>query len=122
MGILKKILSFCLVLPIASALVNYGSRAESQCIGTFIIAHEDDLNNINFLGIEGPRRAYPNIGRGFPAIRTHTITYIEVQGNCCWEIYPSPMFRGEKQVIFPGGDATYPDFQPVSVKKVECTY
>ena len=94
--------------------------SESHCTGSLTIAHEDESQNVGYLNLEGRRTHYPNIRRGFPIIRSRTISHVELSGNCCWELYSHHKFRGHKQTVFPGEDLTYPDFQPISLRKLEC--
>ena len=84
------------------------------------IAHEDEQRNIQYLSLNGHRTHFSNIKRGFHILRRNTISYVKVFGNCCWELYPHRKFRGEKQIASPGGDIMYPDFQPISIKKLDC--
>ena len=108
------------LFPGASATFSSLSSSESHCIGALNIAHENDLEQVGYLSLEGYRSHYPNIQRGFPLIRRTTISYVEIIGNCCWELYIDKKFKGEKQVITPGGNIIYPDFQPLSIKRLEC--
>ena len=94
--------------------------SEAQCRGSMTIAHEDESQNVNYISLEGHRKRYPDIRRGFPIIRTRTISHIELSGNCCWELYSHHRIRGHKQTLFPGEDLVYPDFQPISLKRLEC--
>ena len=96
-------------------------EAESRCVSSLTIAHRDDEWNVQILRLRGYRDAYRNIKRGFPIMKTNIVFYIEVLGNCCWEIYAKRKFRGDKQTIFPGESQVLPDFQPVSIKRLECT-
>ena len=116
------ILTFLIVLPISSALVTYSINSDHTCIGSLVISYEDEEANIDILTLEGPRNAYSNLRRGFPVMRSHSISHIETFGNCCWKIYPERQFEGEAQIIFPGSGTIYVDFQPVSIKKLECAY
>ena len=104
----------------ASASMTSAITGHSDCMGSLNIAHEDELRNLNYLTLEGFRTSYPNLRRGFPVIRRNVISHLEVLGSCCWELYPERMFKGEKQFVFPGGSKIFPDFQPVSIKKMEC--
>ena len=106
--------------PGAFALVSNSIDSESHCMGSLTIAHEDDFRNVNYLNLEGHRTDYPNLKRGFPIVRRNAISHIEIIGNCCWELYEGRKYRGQKQILSPGGNLIYPDFQPVSIKKMEC--
>ena len=121
MDITKIIIFICIAIPTqTTALIAQSSSSEIRCNGHLRIAHEDEDRNVNFITLEGPRTAYRNIRRGFPAIRNNIINYIDTFGECCWEIYSNRAFRGDKHVIYPSGDLVYADFQPVSIKKVDC--
>ena len=108
------------VFPAASAMVLNSISSGSSCIGSLKIAHEDELRNVGYIRLEGNRSSYPNIKRGYPIIRRNTISNVEIFGNCCWELYLDRKFKGEKQHISPGGSEIYPDFQPLSIKRLEC--
>ena len=107
--------------PVASALVSNSIIPESHCIGSLTISHEDSFSNIGHIALDGSYRGnYPNLKRGFPVLRRNAISHIEIFGNCCWKIYIDRKFKGENITIFPGRNAIYPEFQPVSIKKLEC--
>ena len=76
--------------------------------------------NVRELSLGGYRKAYPNIKRGFRFLRRNIVTEYEVTGDCCWELYEKKKFGGQKQVVFPGANQNYPDFKPVSLKKLGC--
>ena len=115
------IVLICIIFPTQSlGLISRGSSSEIICNGSIRIAHEDADANINHITLEGTRALYPNIRRGFPSIRSNVISQIDIFGECCWEIYPRRKFAGEKHVIYPTGDVIYTEFQPVSIKKVDC--
>ena len=118
----KMMLATYIFLPIATAMVTNTFEAKSNCAGSLLLAYEDQQKNLDVLSLEGHRSSYPNIRRGFPEIRQNTVAYIEVFGDCCWAIYAEREFGGEKQLIYPGGGEVYIDFQPISMKKIECPY
>ena len=91
-----------------------------QCVGSLTMTHMDEYMKIQDLTLEGSRESYPNLRRRFPFMRQNTVILLEVIGNCCWELNEKRNFRGEKQLIYPGGNLIYPDFQPVSIKKLVC--
>ena len=115
-----------LLLPLFSptvlGMVAYGTDSDSSCRGSLVLGYEDDQFNLNFLSLRGSRNAYRSLKRGFPHNRRHTISTIEVHGNCCWEIYSKRGFEGEHQVVYPEEGLIYTDFQPGSIRKVECPY
>ena len=115
-----KFLTIVALVPLTAALVSNSFHSESHCIGSLLIGHEDDVGNIHYLSVEGYRTSYPNLMRGYPVLRRNTISTIEIVGNCCWKIYPDRNLRGEEHVIFPGENILYTDFQPLSVRKLEC--
>ena len=121
MILIPKFLNLFLIGCGVSAFVTSSKNSESQCIGSLTIAHEDVLRNVKYISLKGHRKIYPNVRKGHPALRRNIISHVEVIGNCCWELYPKRKFRGKKQSIFPTGDLTFPDFQPVSIRKGECT-
>ena len=104
--------------PLTYGKVAYGVTPTTHCTGSITIAYEDEENNVATLHLEGKRKRYPNIRIGFPVINKTDITYIEVSGECCWQIYSKRIFRGETQTVYPTEDHFYPDFQPVSLKRV----
>ena len=83
--------------------------------------HRDDQMNMGKLNLRGYRDNYGNIKRGFPVMKRNTVNHVEVLGNCCWELYERRQFRGNKEIISPGGNTVFPSFQPVSLKRIECT-
>ena len=118
----KMMLATYMFLPIATAMVTNTFEAKSNCDGFLLLAYEDQQKNIDVLSLEGHRSSYPNIRRGFPEIKENTVAYIEVFGDCCWAIFAEREFGGEKQLFYPGGGEVYIDFQPISMKKIECPY
>ena len=111
-----------LVYSSALGMVSYGIDSESRCIGSLVIGHEDDYGNINFLRLEGIRNGYQNIKRGYPHIRQNTISTLEVYGDCCWKIYSERRFEGDYRILYPGEEVISTDFQPGSIRKIECGY
>ena len=103
-----------------SATITSSRMSESHCIGSLTIGHEYEDRNVKYINLQGVRTQYPNLRRGFPIVRTQIISHVEVVGNCCWEPYPDRMFKGSRQSIFPGGGWIHPNFQVVSIKKMEC--
>ena len=101
-------------------LISRSSSSETNCNGQLLIAYEDMIGNINYVTLEGPRSQYPNIRKGYPVIRANIVSHFDIFGDCCWEIFPTRRFRGDKHVIYPSGDLLYTDFQPMSIKKVDC--
>ena len=122
MDYLKRMLCIIVVLPISSAFVTYATDNDLSCIGSMDISYEDEEGNIDILTLQGQRTSYPNLRRGFPVMRLNSISHINVGGNCCWKIYPERLFDGEPQFIFPGSGTVYVDFQPISIKKLECPF
>ena len=121
------VLGICIILLIpsslASALVAKGvSSSDLYCHGTLTIAYEDADGNLDSLTLEGNRLGYPDLKRGHPVMRKHTISYVEVSGDCCWGLYPQILFRGEDEIAFPGEGILYTNFQPLSIKKMECPF
>ena len=105
----------------------FGVEAEYSCVGTLTIKHanENDVSNVqklNLSPIGGRKRngRYPKIKKGFSILKKNVVTMLIRNGNCCWEIYEKPYFRGEKQYL--SHDVNFPDIQPESLKKVECRY
>ena len=101
-------------------LISRSSSSETNCNGQLLIAYEDMIGNINYVTLEGPRSQYPNIRKGYPVIRANIVSHFDIFGDCCWEIFPTRRFRGDKHVIYPSGDVLYTDFQPISIRKVDC--
>ena len=91
-----------------------------RCIGTLKIVHEDTEGQWDNFDLDGYKSYYPNIKRGFQYLRTNHIVQLEVFGDCCWNIYSKPRKNGERQILLPEGNVVYPDFQPVSVHRLEC--
>lgn len=59
----------------------------------------------------------PNIGRRFES--AFRIFQVRNVGDCCYELYERPKFRGERRVVGPNYDGE-PELRVMSVKKVEC--
>ena len=111
---------FCFVLSNVSPKFTYGKASRSQCFGSLLITYEDDQNIFQDITLRDYRIAYPNIKVGFPSVRYSFIASLETFGDCCWKIYSKRKFKGEMQVIYPTEDLFYADFQPISIKKVNC--
>ena len=115
---------FSITLSLTSGSINYGATANYHCIGSLVVAYKNGQKQFNVITLNGrhnitPYR-YPNIRRGFPAIRNRDIYYLKAFGDCCWELYSEKRFNGELQILYPSDDAHYPDFQPTSIMKSEC--
>ena len=98
-------------------------QAETKCVGSLTIEHEDDEYNIGRIDLDGPRTKYPNLRHGFPILRRTTVSKLTLIGNCCWEIYERSQLKGEKEIIHKEvtQEGTFiPNFQPVSIKRTEC--
>jgi len=100
-------------------------KAASTCYGTLTIKHADEndisrVKELNLSPIGGHKRdgAYPKIKKGFSILKKNIVIKLIRNGDCCWEIYEKPYFRGEKQYL--GHSENYPDIQPESLKKVDC--
>lgn len=88
-------------------------------------ANENDLGSYQALQISsfGGRSkdgAYQNIKRGFSILKINIIIQMTTMGNCCWETYDKPKFKGETQYLHYGEH--FPEIQPISIKRVECRY
>lgn len=97
------------------------NREETQCLGFITISHIDDYDYEKSLELGGYRNGYLNLKRGFPILRRNYVVRLETFGDCCWEIYSERKFSGDKQVLWPGG-FTNPDFQPASIRRMECNF
>ena len=117
---LQIMMVIAIIFPVARASFINNIESEARCIGSLIIGHEDEDWNINYLRIEGYPHRYRNIRRRFPVIRANVVSTIEIIGNCCWELYSGLSFKGERQTIFPTGEEISVDFQPFSIKRLEC--
>ena len=117
---LELMMIITIIYPITRASFTNNIESDAHCIGSLIIGHEDEDWNINYLRIEGYPHRYRNIRRRFPIIRANVVSTIEVIGNCCWELYAGLSFKGERQTIFPTGEEIFVDFQPFSIKRLEC--
>jgi len=93
----------------------------TECFGQLEIVHanKNSLFNIDSFNLDGKRKNYPNIARGFPIFKRNIIIHVE-SNECCWELYGKRNFKGQKQIIFPGS-RVYPEFRPASIKKVLCS-
>ena len=115
------ILIIVVLIPLMSAKVTYGVSPKLNCNGSISIGYEDYDGNVATTTLRGSRRKYPNIKVRFPVLRDCIISYIEVLGDCCWQVYSKRKFNGETQIMYPIEDAFYISFQPVSVERMkEC--
>ena len=96
-----------------------------SCVGSLKIVHANkrNLGNLRDLllsgnGGRGKEGAYPNIKRGFPIMKKDIVIYMEMLGDCCWELYDKREFEGKKQYI--QYYQTFPEIQPASVKRISC--
>ena len=106
-----------------NSLVSVAADAETKCIGSLTVKHEDDEYNIGSIVLDGPRLQYPNLRLGFPVLRRTTVSELTLSGNCCWEIYERSKLKGQKEIIHKEvtTEGTFiPNFQPVSIKRTEC--
>lgn len=108
-------------LKIEERVFSGAISGQSNCVGSLTITHRDDQLNFRHLNLGGYRNSYLNIQRGFPSMKRNIVIHFEVIGNCCWELYAKRRFKGGKQVVYPGGNPIFPDFKPVSLKRLECT-
>ena len=117
-------IGICVILFVpsclASALVAKGVGADLHCQGSLTIAYEDSDGNIDTLQLVS--HGSKDLKRRHPVMKKNTISYVEVSGDCCWGLYPSILFRGEGQIAFPGEGILYADFQPFSIRRMECPY
>ena len=97
------------------------------CKGHLNILHadENDLGNFQTLQLSsfGGRSkdgAYQNIKRGFSILKINIIIQMTAIGDCCWETYGKPKFKGETQYLHYGEH--FPEIQPISIKRVDCRY
>ena len=100
-------------------------EAAYTCHGTLTIKHanENDISRVKELRLSpiGGRKkdgAYPKIKKGFSILKKNIVMKLIKNGDCCWEIYEKPHFKGEKQYL--SHDENYPDIQPESLKTVDC--
>ena len=63
---------------------------------------------------------YVNIRKKFPVLKKHVIHGIKANGNCCWELFPLPKYRGKKRQVISPDIVHLPDFQAKSAKKKMC--
>ena len=109
-----------LSLGLKNSLVSTTLGAKSHCIGSLTIEHEDDEGSFGRIPLRGNRDQYPNLKRGFQILKRNSVSILTVLGNCCWEIYENPKFRGQKEIITPEGGDFSPSFQPISIQRTEC--
>ena len=88
-------------------------------------ANENDISEVQDLSLSpigGPKKdgAYPYIKKGFSILKKNIVTQLITNGECCWEVYEKPFFRGEKQYL--SHAENFPDIQPMSIKKTDCRY
>ena len=75
-----------------------------------VLPHNKKPEQINF----------PNIKTRHSILKKADIISMEATGLCfCWEVYESPYYGGEKELIYPG-DRYRPEFTLGSLKKVSC--
>ena len=76
---------------------------------------EDILASLRTTQFGGQRKEY----RRLKKLEIRKVLHIEAHGNCCWEIYQQPYFKGNIHHVEPG-NSVYPVHQPRSVKRVCC--
>ena len=124
MNQLTALMIVLITVSVISANIIIGVSPMYQCNGSLIISHEDDKNELGKLVLNGrPNTSlhrFPNIKRKYAVIRNRDIFCLTISGDCCWELYSKNRFKGERQIIYPSDDLFYPDFQPLSIKKLDC--
>ena len=92
-----------------------------ECTGSLILKHSNaeaigDYRKIYL----SEKNEYVNIRRKFPILKVNIVLGLEAEGNCCWELFPVPKYRGKKsQEIWPE-HPRLPEFIPISAKKKTC--
>ena len=92
------------------------ARPEDECSGSLAVLHTPkriDFNKLRTLRLT--RQSY----RRLQKLQKRQIIQVEVQGDCCWEIYARNFFKGNSQIL-DGGFRSVPHMPLKSVKRVDC--
>ena len=96
-------------------------QEDDKCTGSLILKHSNseslgDYRNINL----SEKDEYINIRKKFPFLKENLIHGLQADGDCCWEVFARPKYRGKKvQTIWPG-ELYLPEFQVISAKRKIC--
>ena len=88
--------------------------AQKGCFGSLIILHYGD-SGLPFKRMKLTEYNY----RELSVLSERVVIKIDVRGDCCWKLFENPSFDGQLQTVEPGYKQP-PDFQPKSIKKIEC--
>lgn len=103
-------------MDIEAGLGTKMAREMPQCELEFIHGpFEDILASLQTTQFGGQRKEYQTLKN----LELRKVLHIEAHGNCCWEIYQRPHFKGDIHHVEPG-NSVYPVHQPRSVKRVCC--
>lgn len=114
-----------LVAPRMSFDVNF---EENECSGHLNMIHvttelsrsmDPDLEEMRSMKTtQLERKRYFNLSR---KVLRHNrkLIHVEVNGNCCWQLYSEAYFKGQTFGAYLGFYGL-PDFTPKSMKKVSC--
>merc|ERR1712141_385417 len=96
-------------------------NADETCTGSLNLKH----SSLESLGeyrqvILSEKNEYINIRKKFPVLKKNIIHGLQANGDCCWELFSLPRYRGKKlQTVWPG-EIYLPEFQAVSAKGKIC--
>ena len=94
---------------------------DDTCTGSLVLQHSNSVSLGEYRKIFlSEKDQYINIRRKFPVLKENNILGLQAKGDCCWDLFPIPKYRGKKvQSIYPG-EIYLPDFQVVSAKGKIC--
>lgn len=105
---------------------NSDYRTFATCTGSLIFTHATVFTETE---VDGPQLDLAQLaqlrlaGQEYRNLRKHlidqTVIHIESYGNCCYNIYSRPNFRGKPQFL-PLGFSSKPNHQPASLQETPC--
>ena len=107
---------------VRESVFNFKRGFVCQCTLRIVHSSEDDIGEFQNIDLGTDSKTnWPNLKRRYIVLRKNTVISMEVWGNCCWEIHAMKGHNGEKKELY-RGDPFNPEFQPISIRKVNCPY
>ena len=93
------------------------NKGTKTCKGSLTLYMEADDGTIGKATYWGAK--YPKFGKR-TEIKNKTVKEIEVQGDCCWDLYPRRRYNGVRRSLHLGSGHHRATIQPKSLKKGMC--